>query len=213
MFLTWAAPVSGVGRVFLQRFDDGGAVFPTPLTLETEVASAANNPAVAMAGPGILLVVWEQDNRIVGQRLTVDGRALERPTILSTPSDAAASQAMPALATTSDGGAAVVWSNTGGSAIDVALRQMRHCGNGNVDPGEQCDDGNADRRGLLLARRASSSPTGRRATTAASARCNCACSQGACVGGTFRLVRRRQRLHGRPLRRADRAVRVTTPRC
>ena len=47
--------------------------------------------------------------------------------------------------------AAVVWRDThqgggGAQVIDIVLRQMRRCGNGNVDPGEECDDGNARRR-------------------------------------------------------------------
>ena len=149
VFLTWAGPVSGVGRVFLQQFVDGAAVLPLPLVLEPSSSGAANNPAVAMVGPGALFMVWEQDGRIMGQRLALDGqrlldgRALERPRVLSTPTVAGAVQAMPALATTSDGGTAVVWRNTQGSTVDVVMRQLRHCGNGNIDPGEQCDDGNA----------------------------------------------------------------------
>ena len=159
-----------------------GSVFPTPLMLETAVASAANNPAVAMAGPGVLLVVWEQDDRIVGQRLTVDGRALERPTILSTPSAAAASQAMPALATTSDGGTAVVWSNTAQSAIDIVLRQIRHCGNGNIDPGEQCDDGNAE-AGDCCSPSCQFEPGGQTCDDGLLCTGSGACSEGACVPG------------------------------
>ena len=183
-FLTWAGPLSGVGRVFLQRFDAGVAAFPSPLVLETPVG-AANNPAVAMLGPANVLVVWEQDGRIVGQRLTVDGRALERPAALSASADLTAVHAMPALATTPDGRAAVTWRDTHQGAVDVVLRQIRRCGNGNVDPGEQCDDGNAA-SGDCCSPACQLEPEGQACDDGLFCTLDSTCSQGACLARSLR---------------------------
>ncbi len=139
-FLTWIGLLSEGSQVFVQRFDGGVPVFPAPQALDTGTA-AASNPAIAGTGDR-LLVVWEQGNRILGQRIALDGRALERPFGISPSSDPTVMQAMPAIAGTTDGQVAVVWRESRVGVVTVLLRQLHQCGNGNIDPGEQCDDGN-----------------------------------------------------------------------
>lgn len=147
-FLTWIGLLSEGSQVFVQPFEAGVQPLPPPFVLETGTG-AASNPAIAAtapdrqdSGPERLLVVWEQGNRILGQTITPDGRALERPFALSPSTDPTVVQAMPAIAGTPDGRAAVVWRETRVGTVDVLLRQLMRCGNGNIDPGEDCDDGN-----------------------------------------------------------------------
>jgi cysteine-rich repeat protein len=181
LFVAWG----GLGQVSLQRFDDGLPAFASPLVLETG-AGEATNPAVAMAGPGSLFVVWEQGGRILGQRLAIDGlRPLERPASLSASPDPTAVHAMPAVATTSDGHAAVTWRETHDGVVDVVLRQLQRCGNGNVDPGEQCDDGNAT-AGDCCSPACQFEPEGQACDDGLFCTLDSVCTQGACVAGTLR---------------------------
>jgi cysteine-rich repeat protein len=156
-FLTWIGLLSEGSQVFVQRFYDGVQRWPAPLALETG-AGAASNPAIAVTGPERpvpvtgpdgpeteptrLLIVWEQGNRILGQTIAPDGRALERPFALSPSTDPTVVQAMPAIAGMPDGRAAVAWRESRVGVVSVLLRQFMRCGNGNIDPGEDCDDGN-----------------------------------------------------------------------
>jgi cysteine-rich repeat protein len=188
VFLTWAAPVGTAAQVFLQRFDAGVAGLPAGYTVQT--SSAATNPAVATWGPGHVIVVWEQDRRIVAQRLDADGRALEQPFAVSTPVNATARDEVPAVATTPDGQTAVVWRDThqtsgGAQVVDVVLREMRRCGNGNVDPGEECDDGNTV-AGDCCSPTCQLEPDGQACDDGRFCTLDSACSGGACVGGTPR---------------------------
>ena len=76
LFLAWAAPL-GCRVGCSCSASTGGAVFPTPLLLETRWR-ARRTPAVAMAGPGSV-VAWEQDRRIFAQRLpSTGGRSSSR---------------------------------------------------------------------------------------------------------------------------------------
>src|SRR5262245_4975216 len=127
--------------VFLQRLDAGSPAFPEPVALETAAAVSASDPAVAAWGSGNLVVAWAQDGEIFAQRLAPDGRALEPPIAVSAGAQDTVNE-MPAVASGPDGAVAVTWRARRGGAVDVALSQMRTCGNGNIDPGEQCDDGN-----------------------------------------------------------------------
>src|SRR5262249_60666710 len=105
-------------------------------------------------GAGDLLVVWEQDGAIYGQRLARDGRALERPFAMGAAGGTDALQEMPSVAGAPDGRAAVAWRERHDGVVDVALRQIQRCGNGNVDPGAGGDDGKTGAGGCC-------GPTGR----------------------------------------------------
>jgi cysteine-rich repeat protein len=181
-FLVWSDAARS--RVLLQRFGDDARVFEEPLALETP-AGDARNPAVAAWGDGLLVVAWEQDDgRIYLQRLAPDGRALERPFAVSAAGPAR--HEMPAVAAASDGRVAVAWRTVDGSAVDVSLRQMQRCGNGNVDPGEECDDRNAV-AGDCCSPTCQLEPDGQACDDGRFCTLNSVCSQGTCGGGTPRL--------------------------
>src|SRR5262249_10163115 len=152
---TWSGqgrrgPATGASRVFLQRITSGVPTLPDDSALETPLASTVPDPDIADRGSGTLLVVWEQDGRILPQRTPADGRALQPSFAISSSGDTTAEHAAPAVAATAQGDAMVVWRDTHtdfggprpGPVTDVMGRALRLCGNGNVDPGEQCDDGN-----------------------------------------------------------------------
>ncbi|HJW70275.1 MAG TPA: myxococcus cysteine-rich repeat containing protein [Candidatus Binatia bacterium] len=186
-FLAWGAPLGVIPQVFLQRLDAGVASLPDLYTLETR--SAATNPALA-TWEGHVVVVWEQDRRIYAQRLDGDGRALEQPLAVSAPIDATSVDEVPAIATAPDGQVAVVWRDThqdgsGAQVVDVLLREMRRCGNGNVDPGEECDDGNTV-AGDCCSPTCQLEPDGQACDDGRFCTLDSACSQGVCVGGTTR---------------------------
>jgi len=187
-FLAWAAPLGVVSQVFLQRLDAGLPALPEGYSLET--GDAATNPAIATWGSGHVVVAWEQDRRIFAQRLDADGRALEQPFAVSAPLDATALDEAPAIAATPDGQTAVVWRDThqgggGTRVVDIVLREMRRCGNGNVDPGEECDDGNTV-AGDCCSPTCQLEPDGQACDDGRFCTLNSTCSQGACVGGTPR---------------------------
>jgi cysteine-rich repeat protein len=188
-FLTWGAPLGVVPQVFLQRLDPGSVpALPEGYTLET--GGAATNPAVATWGPAHVIVVWEQDRRIFAQRVDGDGRALEQPFMVSAPIDATSFDEVPAIATTDDGQAAVVWRDThqdgsGSQVVDVLLREMRRCGNGNVDPGEECDDGNTA-AGDCCSPTCQLEPDGQACDDGRFCTLDSVCSQGTCGGGNPR---------------------------
>ncbi len=186
--LAWAGLAGTAPRVFLQRFDAGAPVFPAPLILET--TASATNPDVSAWDAGNLLVVWEQNGRIYGQRMATDGRMLELPIVLSVPAGGADTHAVPAVATTPTGQAAVVWRDThegpgGTPVVDVVLRQIRRCGNGNVDPGEQCDDGNGA-AGDCCSATCQFEPEGQACDDGRVCTLASTCSQGACLPGAPR---------------------------
>src|SRR5262249_58768503 len=109
-----AAP--GAARVFVQRVDPGGLALPDDFALETPLASTVADPAIANLGSGTLLVAWEQDRRILAQRITPDGRALQVPFAISGSGDATTEHGSPAVAVTPEGDAIVVWRDTHPSA-------------------------------------------------------------------------------------------------
>jgi cysteine-rich repeat protein len=170
-------------RVLFQRLDAGAPAFPQPVALETS-AGTVSDPAVTAWGAGNLLVTWQQSGAIYAQRLAPDGRALERPFAVS---DLAvdASHEMPAVAGSPGGQVAVAWRARHDGVVDVALRQMRRCGNGNVDPGEQCDDGNTV-AGDCCSPACQFEPDGQTCDDGRFCTLDTVCSQGACLGGTPR---------------------------
>lgn len=175
---------AAAARVLLQRLDVGVPAFAQPLALET-LAGSVTDPAAASWGAANLLVTWEQGGEIYAQRLARDGRALERPFPVSDATAGDAVHEMPAVAGTSGGQAAVAWRRRHDGVVDVALRQMQRCGNGNVDPGEQCDDGNAV-AGDCCSPTCQFEPDGQVCDDGRFCTLDTACSQGACGGGTPR---------------------------
>jgi cysteine-rich repeat protein len=180
VFAVWADPLA---RVLLQRLDAGTPVYPVPLVLETP-AGSVGNPAVAAWGAGHLFVTWEQGGYIYGQRLATDGRALEQPFVVSAMSGSTPHE-MPAVAAAPDGQAAVVWRESRDGTLGVALRQIRQCGNGNVDPGEQCDDGNTA-AGDCCSPTCQLEPDGQACDDGRFCTLDTVCGQGTCGGGTPR---------------------------
>ncbi len=173
---------AAASRVLFQRLDGGIPAFAQPVALET--TGSVRDPAVAAWGAGDVLVAWEEAGEIVAQRLARDGRALEEPFGVSEVSADVVAE-MPAVAGTAAGHAAVVWRARRGSAIDVGLRQMQRCGNGNVDPGEQCDDGNQV-GGDCCSPTCQFEPDGQTCDDGRFCTLATVCSQGACGGGTPR---------------------------
>jgi cysteine-rich repeat protein len=174
---------SDAARLLLQRLDAGTPVFAEPLQLETPPGSVTS-PTIAAWGTGGLVVVWQQGTSIVGQRLASDGRALEPPFAVSTPS-ATSVHEMPAVAATARGEVAVAWRDRHDGVVDVGLRQMRRCGNGNVDPGEQCDDGNTV-AGDCCAPDCQIEPNGQACDDGRFCTLATTCNLGVCNGGTPR---------------------------
>jgi cysteine-rich repeat protein len=184
---------TGAARVFVQRVDPGGLALPDDFALETPLASTVADPAIANVGSGMLLVAWEQDSRILAQRITPDGRALQLPFAISGSGDATTEHGSPAVAATAEGDAIVVWRDTHPSAdgskptpvTDVMARTLRLCGNGNVDPGEQCDDGNRE-DGDCCSSSCQFEPTGQACDDGLFCTVGSVCNQGTCGGGAPR---------------------------
>jgi cysteine-rich repeat protein len=184
---------TGAARVFLQRIISGVPTLPDDFALETPLASTVTDPDIADAGSGTLLVVWEQDGRILAQRVTADGRALQPSFAVSSSGDATAEHAVPAVAATPQGDAVVVWRDTHtafdgskpGPVTDIVARALRLCGNGNVDPGEQCDDGNRD-AGDCCSPSCQFEPTGQACDDGRFCSLGSVCDQGTCGGGVPR---------------------------
>jgi cysteine-rich repeat protein len=138
---------------------EGGEVIPggpfqpgKPLfELDTPLMSTVLDPAVAADTAGNFIVVWEEQDpgvegghgRIRGQRFWSDGR-LQGPSFpVSSPADPSVEDAAPAVSIAGTGDVMVVWRRSQPPAASTVLaRQLRWCGNGNLDPAEECDDGN-----------------------------------------------------------------------
>ena len=139
---------------------DGGATWTAPTALNANAASDAGAdgaPALVTDGHGSWVAVWES-NDTLGGTLTgghdilmahsIDGGAhWSAPHALDP--DAATDgrrDLAPALATDGTGVWNAVWTGAGGAlgADGDILRAggRERCGNGALDPGEQCDDGN-----------------------------------------------------------------------
>ncbi len=163
---TWVSDESFGGAlgtdldVLTARSTDGGVTWSAPMPLNTNAATDAGEdgaPALATDRAGTWVAVWESTDTL-GDTLgsdydvlmahSIDGgahwsapRALDPDAATDTRRDVA-----PQIAT-SGGVWNVIWSASGGgfgTDGDVLRAGGREkCGDGVVDPGEQCDDGNA----------------------------------------------------------------------
>jgi len=79
----------------------------------------------------------------------------------------------------------VAWRERHDGVVDVALRQIQRCGNGNVDPGEECDDGNTV-AGDCCGPTCQLEPDGQACDDGRFCTLGTVCSQGTCGGGTPR---------------------------
>jgi cysteine-rich repeat protein len=126
----------------------GGAPEPGPgFVLPRLPAGYPDNPAAASDAIGNFLVVWEEADQIRGQRFHRDGRLAGTAFPVNAPGDVALERHDPAVAESGNGAAVVVWRQLDAiqgesQTWSIAGRRLAPCGNGNVDPGEECDDGN-----------------------------------------------------------------------
>jgi len=146
--------------VLTARSTDGGATWSAPAPLNgnaTTDTGADGAPTLATDGDGQWVALWESNDTLGGtsggdydilMAHSLDGgahwsapHALELAAATDTRRDIA-----PQLANDGNGVWNVVWAGSGGllgSDSDVLRASGRErCGNGIVDPGEQCDDGN-----------------------------------------------------------------------
>jgi cysteine-rich repeat protein len=142
------------------------------------------DPAVAADAASNFLIVWQQDGRIRGQRFWSDGR-LQGPSFpVSDTVDSSVQDASPAVSIAGTGDALVVWRQSQASgASSVVARQLRRCGDGNIDPGEECDDGNGV-DGDCCSASCRLEPDGQSCTHGNACTTAGTCSAGVCHGGT-----------------------------
>ncbi|MEO6025781.1 MAG: exo-alpha-sialidase [Candidatus Binatia bacterium] len=146
--------------VLTARSIDGGATWSAPAPLNSNATTdtgADGAPTLATDGDGQWVALWESNDSLGGTSSgdydilmahSLDGgahwsapHALEPAAATDTRRDIA-----PQLANDGNGVWNVVWAGSGGTLGadgDVLRASGREgCGNGVVDPGEQCDDGN-----------------------------------------------------------------------
>src|SRR5262249_25241035 len=141
------------------------------------------DPAVAADTDGNFVLVWEQDRHIRGQRFWSDGRLQGASFPVSDAADAGAEDAAPAVSVAGAGDVVGAWrqSRSGGGNA-VLARQIRRCGNGNLDPGEECDDGNRS-SGDCCSASCRVEPDGQPCSTGDACTTARTCSAGVCGGG------------------------------
>ena len=171
-------------RVFGARYAGGQIVDDSAFELDTPPASTVLDPAVAADAASNYLVVWQQDGRIRGQRFWSDGR-LQGPSFpVSDTVDPTVQDASPAVSIAGTGDAMVVWRQSQVSGASTVLaRQLRRCGNGNLDPGEECDDGNGV-DGDCCSASCRLEPDGQACSNGNACTTGGTCSAGVCHGGT-----------------------------
>src|SRR5262249_15751090 len=129
-------------RIFGARYAGGQIVEGSTFELDTPTASTVLDPAVAADAASNFVLVWQQDGRIRGRGFWSGGRRQGPSSPVSETTDPSIQAASPAVSIAGTGDVMVVWRQSqasGGST--VMARQLRRCGNGNLDPGEECDDG------------------------------------------------------------------------
>jgi len=171
-------------RIFGARYAGGQIVEGSTFELDTPTASTVLDPAVAADAANNFVLVWQQDGRIRGQRFWSDGR-LQGPSFpVSETTDPSIQNASPAVSIAGTGDVMVVWRQSqasGGST--VMARQLRRCGNGNIDPGEECDDGNGV-DGDCCSASCRLEPDGQPCSDGNACTTAGTCSAGVCHGGT-----------------------------
>jgi cysteine-rich repeat protein len=185
--VTWAGydevDDMSVSRIFGGLYQGGGPVLGGGFQLDTPLASQVLDPAVAADTDGNFVLVWEQDGHIRGQRFWSDGR-LQGPSFpVSDAAAAGVEDAAPAVSVAGTGDVVVAWRQSraaGGSA--VVARQVRWCGNGNLDPGEECDDGNGN-GGDCCSAGCRLEPDGQPCSGGNACTTSQTCSGGVCGGG------------------------------
>ena len=171
-------------RVFGARYVGGQIVEGSTFELDTPLKSLVLDPAVAADAESNFLLVWQQDDRIHGQRFWSDGR-LQGPSFpVSDTADPSVKDASPAVSIAGTGDVMVVWRQSQASGASTVLaRQFRLCGNGNLDPGEECDDGNGV-DGDCCSANCRLEPDGQACSNGNACTTAGTCSAGACRGGT-----------------------------
>jgi len=136
-----------------RRFRADGAPLTGDVLVNTASASDQLDPAVASDGDGDFVIAWtsiDQDGDAAGvvtRRYDADGASASNESVVN--SHTTADQHSAQIHVNDSGVYVIVWE--GQSADDPAgvLAQRFSasigsvCGNGDVDPGEECDDGNA----------------------------------------------------------------------
>ncbi len=153
------------GDIFFARSQDGGATWSAPEPLNAYAATdgaSDQEPALASDADGRLLAVWSshdplggacgEDSDIVSSISLDAGRTWSPPAIVDPAAVGDDRQDLaPLVAATGDGRWTVAWTTlpmsarwrweTQDASVRVAIAGST-CGDGALDPGEECDDGN-----------------------------------------------------------------------
>jgi hypothetical protein len=124
--------------VRVRRYQQGDPTFETLVVGTSELPTP---PDVASDRHGNFLVVWEEaGDHIRGQRFFRDGR-LQAPAFFLSPTGTSDSHRAPSISANSSGDVVVTWYGRHVEETNILARQLRLCGNGNIDAGEDCDEG------------------------------------------------------------------------
>jgi len=134
--------------VAAQRFDRAGTALGSEFQVGSTSGGRQYRPVVATDAAGDFVVAWYGDGKdgsgdaVSGQRY--DRHAIALGTEFPVNSYTTGNQRQPVVAADAVGDFVVVWQSSGQDGNDDGVFGQRFtvCGNGVLDPGEDCDDGN-----------------------------------------------------------------------
>jgi cysteine-rich repeat protein len=136
-----------LGGVFGQRYDGAGTRLGTEFQVNTYTTSTQYLPSVAADASGTFVVVWYSvgdgsDRGVFGQ--VFDGTGAAKGGEFQVNTYTTDRQLFPAVAMLRRGGDfVVVWQSLRSGSTEIfGQRFAGACGDGVIDPGEACDDGN-----------------------------------------------------------------------